>query len=204
LPEIATDGSDAPCFDGDFSTAECARTVVRDAASVLGGLDILVHCAATLARVPFLEISDAEWDRVHAVNLHGAFAVGQEAARLMSGGKNGGRIIYVSSVNQDHPTLHLAHYVASKGGVRMLARSMALELAQLGITVNLIAPGTVETDLNRVALSDSKFRRSKLEMIPMDRIADPADIAGAALYLAGPTAGYVTGTTITVDGGLTL
>jgi NAD(P)-dependent dehydrogenase (short-subunit alcohol dehydrogenase family) len=202
--EIATDGSDAPCFDGDFSTAECARTVVRDAASVLGGLDILVHCAATLARVPFLEISDAEWDRVHAVNLHGAFAVGQEAARLMSGGKNGGRIIYVSSVNQDHPTLHLAHYVASKGGVRMLARSMALELAQLGITVNLIAPGTVETDLNRVALSDSKFRRSKLEMIPMDRIADPADIAGAALYLAGPTAGYVTGTTITVDGGLTL
>jgi NAD(P)-dependent dehydrogenase (short-subunit alcohol dehydrogenase family) len=122
----------------------------------------------------------------------------------MSGGKNGGRIIYVSSVNQDHPTLHLAHYVASKGGVRMLARSMALELAQLGITVNLIAPGTVETDLNRVALSDSKFRRSKLEMIPMDRIADPADIAGAALYLAGPTAGYVTGTTITVDGGLTL
>ena len=86
----------------------------------------------------------------------------------------------------------------------MLARSMALELAPLGITVNPIAPGTVETDLNRVALSDSKFRRSKLEMIPMERIADPADIAGAALYLAGPTAGYVTGTTITVDGGLTL
>ena len=147
--------------------------MVRDAADALGGLDILVHCAATLARVPFLEISDEEWDRVHAVNLRGAFAVGQEAARLMADAGNGGRIIYVSSVNQDHPTLHLAHYVASKGGVRMLARSMAMELAPLGITVNLIAPGTVETDLNRAALSDPDFRRAKLDLIPMDRIADP-------------------------------
>ena len=86
----------------------------------------------------------------------------------------------------------------------MLARSMAIELAQLGITVNLVAPGTVETDLNRADLSDANFRRSKLEMIPIDRIADPAEIAGAALYLASPMAGYVTGTTITVDGGLTL
>ena len=79
-----------------------------------------------------------------------------------------------------------------------------MELAPLGITVNLIAPGTVETDLNRAALADPAFRQSKLDLIPMDRIADPSEIAGAALYLAGPTAGYVTGTTITVDGGLTL
>ncbi|MEM1430447.1 MAG: SDR family oxidoreductase [Pseudomonadota bacterium] len=196
-------GRDAVVLEGDFSDPELARRLVQQAASAMGGLDILVHCAATLARVPFLEIDDAEWDRVHAVNLRGAFAVGQEAARVMAG-QGGGRIIFVSSVNQDHPTLHLAHYVASKGGVRMLARAMALELAPLNVTVNLIAPGTVETDLNRAALADPGFRHAKLGMIPAQRIATPEEIAGAALYLAGPTAGYVTGSTITIDGGLTL
>ena len=202
--EIGGDDGPAPCLHGDFATAQGARTVVRDAATALCGLDILVHCAATLARVPFLEITDEEWDRVHEVNLRGAFAAGQEAARLMTDGGNGGRIIFISSVNQDHPTPNLAHYVASKGGARMLAKSMAMELAPLGITVNLIAPGTVETDLNRAALADPAFRQSKLDLIPLGRIADPSEIAGAALYLAGPTAGYVTGTTITLDGGLTL
>ena len=202
--EITDRDRPAPCLEGDFTAAQGARSVVQDADNALGGLDILVHCAATLARLPFLEITDEEWDRVHGVNLRGTFAVGQEAARLMADAGNGGRIIFISSVNQDHPTPNLAHYVASKGGVRMLAKSMAMELAPLGITVNLIAPGTVETDLNRAALADPAFRQSKLDLIPMDRIADPSEIAGAALYLAGPTAGYVTGTTITVDGGLTL
>lgn len=194
-----------PCvLEGDFADPDQARGVVHAASAAMGGLDIVVHCAATLARVPFLDIDDAEWDRVHAVNLRGAFAIGQESARAMVNNSDGGRIIFVSSVNQENPTMHLAHYVASKGGVRMLARSMAMELAEHGITVNLIAPGTVETDLNRAALADAAFRQSKLDMIPMKRIATPAEVAGAALYFAGPTAGYVTGTTITVDGGLTL
>lgn len=197
-------GGGAICLEADFTDPAAVRDLVRDAATALGGLDILVNCAATLRRVPFLDIDDAEWDRVHAVNLRGAFAVGQEAARIMAGNEGGGRIIFVSSVNQDHPTQQLAHYVASKGGVRMLARAMAMELAPHRITVNLIAPGTVETDLNRAALADAAFRQSKLDMIPMNRIADPSEIAGAALYLAGPSASYVTGTTITVDGGLTL
>ncbi|MFK7880766.1 SDR family NAD(P)-dependent oxidoreductase [Roseobacter sp.] len=191
-------------LEGDFGDPDQARRVVRVACTAMGGLDIVVHCAATLARVPFLEIDDAEWDRVHAVNLRGAFAIGQESARAMVNNPDGGRIIFVSSVNQDNPTMHLVHYVSSKGGVRMLARSMAMELAEHGVTVNLIAPGTVETDLNRIALADTAFRQSKLDMIPMKRIATPAEVAGAALYFAGPTAGYVTGTTITVDGGLTL
>jgi NAD(P)-dependent dehydrogenase (short-subunit alcohol dehydrogenase family) len=191
-------------LEADFADPAAARATVRDAARALGGLDAVVHCAATLARVPFLEITDAEWDRVHAVNLRGAFAIGQEAARIMAAQGGGGRIVFVSSVNQDHPTRHLTHYVASKGGVRMLARAMAMELAPQGITVNLIAPGTVETDINRAALSDPAFRQSKLDLIPMQRIAEPQEIAGAALYLVGSSAGYVTGTTITIDGGLTL
>ena len=178
--------------------------MVTAADKAMGGLDILVHCAATLARVPFLDLDDAEWDRVHAVNLRGAFATAQEVARGMARRGAGGRIIMVSSVNQDHPTLHLAHYVASKGGVRMLARAMAIELAGQGITVNLIAPGTIETDLNRAALADDGFRKIKLGLIPTGHIGTPGDVAGAAVYLASDAARYVTGTTITVDGGLTL
>ena len=194
----------AHTVEGDLSDPAEARRIVRDARSALGRLDIVVNCAATLARVPFLEISDAEWDRVHAVNLHGYFAVSQEAARIMVEAGMAGRIIMVSSVNQTKPTRELAHYVASKGGVMMLARAMALELAEHGITVNLIAPGTVLTDINRAAFEDDAFRQAKLDLIPMNRVADPSDVAGAAVFLASDAAAYVTGTTITVDGGLTL
>jgi NAD(P)-dependent dehydrogenase (short-subunit alcohol dehydrogenase family) len=202
--DIRDMGRDAIALPADLADPAAARAMVRAAEAALDGIDILVHCAATLARVPFLKLDDAEWDRVQGVNLRGAFATAQEVALGMVERGTHGRIVLVSSVNQDHPTLHLAHYVASKGGVRMLARSMAMELATHGITVNLIAPGTIETDLNRRALADSAFREAKLGLIPMAQIGTPQDIAGAAVYLAGDAASYVTGTTITVDGGLTL
>ena len=94
--------------------------------------------------------------------------------------------------------------VSSKGGVMMLARAMALELANQGITVNLVAPGTILTDLNRENFADEEFKRQKLSLIPMERLGMPDDVAGAVLYLASDEASYITGTTITVDGGLTL
>ena len=98
----------------------------------------------------------------------------------------------------------IAHYAATKGGVMQLAKAMALELAPMGITVNLIAPGTIETDLNRAFLADATNRRAKLGLIPMERIGRPEDVAGAAVFLASEAAAYVTGATIVVDGGLTL
>ncbi len=191
----------AAAIEADFGDPAAARAAVRAAQEAMSGLDTLIHCAATLKRVPFLDLTDGEWDRVHGVNLRGTFAVAQEAAKLMG---EGGRIVLVSSVNQTKPSPAVAHYAASKGGVMMLARSMALELAPHGITVNLIAPGTVETDLNRAALADPAFRAGKIALVPMARIATPQDVAGAAIYLASDAAAYVTGTTITVDGGLTL
>lgn len=196
-------GRRAATLSADLGDPDAARAMVREAEARLGPLGSLVACAGTLKRVPFLEITDAEWDRVHDVNLRGTFAVAQEAARLMIPRK-AGRIVMISSVNQDHASPNLAHYVSSKGGVRMLAKAMALELAPHGVTVNLVAPGTVETDINRAALADPEFRASKEGLIPMGRVATPDEIAGAAVYLAGPAAGYVTGATITVDGGLTL
>jgi NAD(P)-dependent dehydrogenase (short-subunit alcohol dehydrogenase family) len=197
-------GRRAVALPADLAEPTEARALVRRAIDELGGLDVVVCCAAVLSRIPFLELSDADWDRVHAVNVRGYFAVGQEAARHMVARGGGGRIIMVSSVNQVTVNRGIAHYVATKGGVMQLAKAMALELAPAGVTVNLIAPGTIETDLNRGFLARAENRQAKLALIPMDRIGRPEDVAGAAVYLAGDAAAYVTGATIVVDGGLTL
>jgi NAD(P)-dependent dehydrogenase (short-subunit alcohol dehydrogenase family) len=204
VDRIRSSGRRAAALSADLSDPSAARALVRRAVDELGALDVVACCAAVLSRVPFLDLSDAEWDRVHAVNLRGYFAVGQEAARHMVARGAGGRIIMVSSVNQTTVNRGIAHYAATKGGVMQLAKAMALELAPTGVTVNLIAPGTIETDLNRGFLAHSENRRGKLGLIPMDRIGRPEDVAGAAMFLASEAAAYVTGATIVVDGGLTL
>lgn len=190
--------------EADMGDAKQARAAVRQAGESLGRLDILVCNAAKIQRKAFLEITDEDWASLHAVNLHGYFACAQEAARLMVAQGQGGRIIMVSSVNQAHANPDIAHYVASKGGVMMLARAMALELAGHAITVNLVAPGTIETDINRHMLADPEFRARKLAPVPLRRAGTPEDVAGAVAYLASAEAAYVTGATIVVDGGLTI
>ena len=190
-------------LDADFADIAAARGLVARAIAALGRIDILVCTAAVLLRKPALEIDDADWQRVLTVNLHAGFALAQEAARAMLP-RGHGRIVMVSSVNQWTPNPGLAAYAASKAGMMQMARVMALELAPHGITVNLIAPGTIETDFNRTALADPAWRAAKLDLIPMRRIGRPEDVAAAALFLAGDAAGYITGSTITVDGGLEL
>ena len=197
-------GRRAVLAEADLGDPAAARRVVRDAHAALGGLAMAVCNAGMIQRKPFLEITDEDWDRVHAVNLRGSFAVAQEAARGMVAADAGGRIVMISSVNQAHANPDIAHYVASKGGIMMLARAMALELAEHGITVNLVAPGTIETDINRHMLADPAFRARKLAGVPLRRAGTPEDVAGAVLYLLGAEASYVTGATITVDGGLTI
>jgi NAD(P)-dependent dehydrogenase (short-subunit alcohol dehydrogenase family) len=189
--------------EADFAEPGAARETVHRTIRELGRLDILVSNAAVLLRKPFLETSDAEWRRVQAINLDAYFALGQEAARHMAA-RGGGRIIFISSINQWRPNAGLAAYVSSKGAVMQLARTMALELAPHSVTVNLIAPGTIETDFNRAGLADPAYRRMKQSLIPAGRLGTPDDVAGAALYLASDTAAYVTGATIAVDGGLSL
>lgn len=197
-------GRRAVVLHADMAEAGAARRVVGDAREALGGLGILVCNAARIQRKPFLEITDDDFRAMQATNLHGYFACAQDAARGMVAQGGGGRIVMISSINQAHASPDLAHYVASKGGVMMLARSMALELAPHGITVNLVAPGTIETDINRHMLADPAFRARKLAPVPLARAGTPEDVAGAVAYLASREAGYVTGSTITVDGGLTI
>ena len=205
--ELAADlgsvGRRTMTLNADLGDPAQARKLVHDVTDHFDSLDICVACAATLDRVPLVDITDEQWNRVHDINLRGYFAVSQEAARHMVTHQSG-RIIMISSINQTHATPNLAHYVSSKGGVMMLARAMALELANQGITVNLVAPGTILTDLNRENFADEEFKRQKLSLIPMERLGMPDDVAGAVLYLASDEASYITGTTITVDGGLTL
>jgi NAD(P)-dependent dehydrogenase (short-subunit alcohol dehydrogenase family) len=203
VAEIAALGRRAVAREGDFADIAAARGVARAAIAALGGIDILACTAAVLLRKPALETTDADWARVQTINLHAGFAIAQEAARDMVP-RGWGRIVLVSSVNQWTPNSGLVAYAAGKAGMMQMARVLALELAPTGVTVNLIAPGTIETDFNRAALADPAWRQAKLDLIPMRRIGRPQDVAQAALFLAGDGAAYVTGSTITVDGGLEL
>ncbi len=199
--EIVGMGRRSTAIDADFSAPPAAREAVMAAHDAFGRLDILVCTAAVLHRAPALETTDADWQLVQTINLQSTFAAAQQAALLMRPWRHG-RIVLVSSVNQFTPNVGLVAYAASKGGMAMAAKVMALELAGEGITVNLIAPGTIETDFNRAALADPAWRAGKEALIPMGRIGQPQDVAAAAVFLAGPGAAYITGTTITVDGGL--
>jgi NAD(P)-dependent dehydrogenase (short-subunit alcohol dehydrogenase family) len=167
--EITLLGRRGHVIGGDLGDAATARAVVRQAIDALGGSGIVLCNAGMIQRNPFLDITDAEWDRIHGVNLHGYFPVAQEAARDMVVRGLGGWIVMISSTNQAHANPNIAHYVASKGGVMMLAGAMALELAEHAITVNLVAPGTVETDMTCWPISHSVDKSS-----PPCRLAAPA------------------------------
>lgn len=201
---IRETGRRAVTVQVNLADVPAVRRAVGDVVNQLGGVDILVNNAAAITRTPFLELTDEEWDAIQTVNLRGYFVCAQETARDMARRGQEGRIIMISSVNQQIVTGEQAHYCAAKGGIMQLAKAMALELAPLGITVNVIAPGTVETDFNRHLLIDPAFRELRERPVPMGRLGQPADITGAAVFLASDESAYVTGASIVVDGGLSL
>ena len=165
-------------------------------------LDILVNNAGILLSKPFLEITQEEWDKVLSVNLRGQFLCAQKAAFLMKQ-NNWGRIINISSIASGEVGKGLAqsaHYAASKGGVKALTETLALELAQYNITVNAIAPGAIETDMTKNIAEEEKQRI--LNSIPLKRFGKPEEVASLAVFLASEEASYLTGSTIYIDGGL--
>ena len=169
-----------------------------------GRLDILVNNAGILIKGPFLDITEEIWDKTMAVNLKGPFLCSKSAAELMKG-TGGGRIINITSID-GAVVYHHGHHVpygVSKAGLIMLTKIMAVELAHFNINVNAIAPGVVRTEIAAGSMSNSTHLEKVLGEIPLDRLADPEEITGAAVFLSGSDSSYMTGSTIFVDGGWT-
>lgn len=187
----------------DMGEPEAIRAAVEDTTSRFGRLDILAQNAGIFPMNEVIDIPVEEWDQVLAVNLRGSFVATQAALRVMRAQRHG-RIVITSSItgNRVVPRAH-AHYAASKAGINGFIKAAALENAAFGITVNGVEPGNIMTEGLRDGRSD-QFIRSMENSIPMGRLGAPADIAGAVAFLVSDDAAYITGTTITVDGGQTL
>jgi NAD(P)-dependent dehydrogenase (short-subunit alcohol dehydrogenase family) len=177
--------------------------MIQRVRSDFGRLDIVCSNAGVADWQPFPEITEESFDRIVGVNLTGAFNVGQAAARALVDGGSGGRIVFTSSVHVQMGFPTMAIYGATKQGVRALAESMAIELAQYGITVNHIGPGWVKSALNdrSPSLQTEEDERATLKLIPIPRPADPREMGRAVVYLCSPDGDYVTGEFLRVDGG---
>jgi NAD(P)-dependent dehydrogenase (short-subunit alcohol dehydrogenase family) len=182
----------------------CDRAAVDAAVAFVmrefGRLDIVLESAGISHRLDFLDLDAKTWDRIIAVNLTGMFHVGQAASRQMVK-VGGGSIINVTSQLAEVARPERAAYVASKGGARSLTQAMAVDLAAHGIRVNALAPGPTLTGLTRASYADPEARRATEAVIPLGRLGRPDDLKGAVLFLASDESRWVTGSTVTVDGG---
>lgn len=189
---------------GDVSREGDVERMVAEAVDGLGGLDVLVNNAGIQISEPSHQLSSADFDKVVAVNLRGAFLCAREAIQhFLSAGKPG-VIVNVSSVHQTIPKPDYLGYSVSKGGMQNLTRTLALEYADRGIRVNGIGPGATVTPINRAWVDDPEKRQAVEEHIPLKRAGDADEMAGVVAFLASDDAAYVTGQTLFVDGGLTL
>jgi glucose 1-dehydrogenase len=201
--EVEAAGRRAVLVQADMRTVEGARQVIAEGVLQLGRVDILVNNAGGGTGTPFWDASEEDYDKVVDLNLKGVFFATQALVRHLRETGRPGKVINISSVHEELPFPGQAAYCASKGGVRMLTRTLAVELGRLGITVNGIAPGAIETDANASLVEDAPRLQALLGQIPLGRLGQPADVAGVAAFLASEDANYVTGSTYFVDGGLT-
>jgi len=203
VANIEAIGGEAMAFRADMAKEREIKSLFAQVFEKVGPLDILVNSAGMEDKRPLLTMPVKVWDQVMSVNLRAVFLCSQLAAQNMVK-KNRGVIINISSVHAVLPWIGHAHYCASKGGLEMLMKTMALELAGKGIRVNNVAPGAISTPINNSWLHDAAKRRLELKRIPLHRIGRPEEVAGAVLYLASDEASYVTGTTLFIDGGRSL
>ena len=184
----------------DVTDAGTIAKAMGQLAEQAGRLDVLINNAGIQQRAPFMEMSKAQFDEVLSVNLSSVFSVSQAAAKAMAQ-TGGGSIINISSLNSFGARPTIANYSAAKGGVNMLTRSMALELAELGIRVNAIVPGYFLTDLTKPLAADKDFDAWIKSEVPMGRWGRPEELVGAAVFLSSEAASYMNGHMLVVDGG---
>ncbi len=209
--EIKAQGGRAVTAKGDISKPGDCKALFDTMAKEFGGLDILAANAGIQADAMLADMTLEQWQKVIDVNLTGQFLCAQQAVRHFR--KQGldpsrspalGKIIFTSSVHEEIPWAGHVNYAASKGGLKLLMESLAQELAPEKIRVNSIAPGAIKTAINEEAWGTAEAAQELLKLIPYGRIGVPEDVAKAAVWLAGDESDYVTGTTLFVDGGMTL
>jgi len=202
---VAEIGAIAVAVEADVSSEEQVARLFEESEEALGGhIDLLVNNAGVAARFELAEMPLAEWERVLGVNLTGPFLCSRELVRRLPGGRGPAVIVNVSSVHEVIPWPGVAHYCASKGGLKLFGQTIARELAPRQVRVVAVAPGAILTPINRELIEDPDKRREQEEQIPWGRLGEPEEIAAAIAWLAGPEAEYVTGATLFVDGGMTL
>ncbi|MGD8310164.1 MAG: SDR family oxidoreductase [Chromatiales bacterium] len=211
IDEIRAGGGEAMGVRADVGDEAQVRAMFQEAVHAWGSLDILVANAGIQRDAPFHEMTLDQWEKVLQVNLTGQFLCAREAVReFMRRGvvpelsRAAGKVICMSSVHDVVPWAGHVNYAASKGGVLMFMKSLAQEVAHLRIRVNGISPGAIRTPINRGAWETREAEAELLRLIPYERVGDPMDIGHAAVWLASDASDYVTGTTLYVDGGMTL
>jgi len=200
--KIHAAGGKAIMVRADVTSIPDCNTLVDTAWQQLGSCDILVNNAGVEKGADFWDVTEADFDFVMNVNFKGAFFLTQAFVRKLRDAKKPGRVINISSVHEDMVFPHFSTYCASKGAMRMLMRDLCVELGPLGITVNNIAPGAINTPINTSLLADKPKLDALLANIPLGRLGKPEEVAGVAAFLASDDGAYVTGSTYFLDGGL--
>ena len=176
-------------IQADVGKVADARRVVEEAVAALGGLDILVNNAGIEKNAAFVDVTEEDYHAVIAVNITAALLRTQSFVRHRRDVKGGGKVINISSVHEELPFPHFTAYCMAKGGLKMMMRNLSIELAPLGITINNVAPGAIQTPINQKLLSDPKLLNPLLANIPLDRLGQPSDVAGVTAFLASDGCG---------------
>ena len=200
--KIADLGEAATAVEADVSKIEDLQRMIDTAVSAYGRLDVMVNNAGIETRTSVLETTEDQYEKVLNINLKSAFFGTQLAAKQMIAQGGGGRIINMTSVHEDWPMAGNTAYCLSKGGMRMLTRTAAVELGPHNICVVGVGPGAVDTPINAQTVANPAALAALNKSIPLGRLAEPEEIASVVAFLAGPGAGYITGTTIFADGGI--
>jgi glucose 1-dehydrogenase len=200
--KIADLGEVATAVEADVSKVEDLQRMIDTAISAYGRLDVMVNNAGIETRTSVLDTTEDQYDKVLAINLKSAFFGTQLAAKQMIAQGGGGRIINMTSVHEDWPMAGNTAYCLSKGGMRMLTRTAGVELGPHNICVVGVGPGAVDTPINAQTVANPAALAALNKSIPLGRLAEPEEIASVVAFLAGPGAGYITGTTIFADGGI--
>jgi glucose 1-dehydrogenase len=199
--QLSASGMRSIAVKADVSDPAEVQGMVDRAVKELGSVDVLVNNAGVESAAPFLEITEELWDRMLHIDLKGAFLCAQACARVMKE-RGGGSIVNISSIHEDVPFPGFTPYASAKGGMRMLMRNAALELAPFKIRVNNIAPGAIKTPI-QVATGLDPAKEARIDaIVPLGRLGTPEEVAQVALFLASERASYVTGSTYYVDGGM--